>query len=38
MWYINKLQNEIGETTREAIQKRFGTKYTVGSISDTICK
>lgn len=33
-----RLQNKIGIKTKEAIEKRYGTKYTVGSIAEAICK
>lgn len=31
-------QQKIGQKTQEAIKKRYGTKYTLGSISETICE
>lgn len=31
-------QSKIGEKTKEAIKKRFGTHYVVGNIAETICK
>lgn len=35
---LMRFQNEIGIKTKEAIEKRYGTKYTVGSIAEAICK
>lgn len=32
------LQNQIGFKAKEAIQRRYGTQYAVGSIADVLCK